>query len=59
MDKPYKIKCTKCGKIIWSTYEGEWVKCDCKDCFIYVDQTKHYTRVGGDRSQIVVLAEEE
>jgi len=41
-----KYQCPDCLSIISSSYSGEFVSCTCGKCF--VDQTKYYTRVGGN-----------
>lgn len=40
------IMCSHCKTILWSDHEGEYVTCECGDCFC--DQTKYYGRYGGD-----------
>jgi hypothetical protein len=49
---PAKFKCPKCETVIWSRYPGQFCGCKCGDCF--VDQTRYYSRHGGD----VVLVEQ-
>ena len=40
--KPPKFQCTKCGDIIWSRTEGEYVSCSCGSTA--VDYTRYYGR---------------
>lgn len=42
---PPKYQCTKCGDIIWSRAEGEYVSCSCGS--IAVDYTRCYGRLIG------------
>ena len=39
---PPKFQCTKCGDIIWSRTEGEYVACSCGSTA--VDYTRYYGR---------------
>lgn len=41
-----RIKCTKCGDIIQSTFRHDFVRCSCRSTFI--DGGDAYTRCGGD-----------
>lgn len=56
-EKAKRIQCKACNKVIFSSYSGEWVKCDCKKDFIYIDQTEFYIRMGGEREQMIFLGE--
>ena len=40
------VKCLTCGDSIKSSYEGHFIKCECKKVFI--DETRYYVRIGGD-----------
>lgn len=39
-----KIKCLRCGDTIKGDMKGTFIECKCKN--IYIDETKHYCRVG-------------
>lgn len=41
-----EVICLKCATIIFSTYSGEFVRCECGACF--VDETEYYHRLGGN-----------
>ena len=41
---PTKYLCSDCREVIFSSYPGEFVTCKCGN---FVDQTRHYTRMGG------------
>lgn len=41
-----KVQCRKCKTVIHSTYDGEFVQCKCSA--IFADQTKYYSRYGGN-----------
>ena len=43
--KPEVYYCDGCRDLIWSACPGEWACCACGES--YVDQTRHYTRIGG------------
>lgn len=47
------VMCRKCCTMIWSDRSGEFVSCECGA--IYVDQTPHYARYGGDPGDFVLL----
>jgi hypothetical protein len=49
-----KLRCNECGKIIHSRYSGEFVTCACDDP-IYIDETEHYVRTGGNPKKITRL----
>ena len=57
--KPWqkKIKCAKCGDVIYSKYDGQMVSCSCGA--IAVDQTPHYSRYIGNMPDFIHLDEKE
>ena len=42
---PTKYRCTKCQDIIYSKWSGHYAQCTCGETF--VDETRHYVRLGG------------
>lgn len=50
-----KIKCLKCKDIIEGDGKGTLISCKCKEC--YIDETKYYTRIGGDINKIKRIEE--
>lgn len=47
--KPPKYRCKDCGAVIFSSYPGEFVRCNCPaPDYIFVDFTQHYGRMGGN-----------
>lgn len=40
------LLCNNCKSLVMSRYSGQWVQCECKN--IYVDETEHYARMGGN-----------
>jgi len=52
-----KVRCRKCDDVIWSKFAGQFVMCKCGS--IYVDQTPHYSRYGGDPTLFEYIEEEE
>lgn len=49
-----KIQCAKCKEIIFSKYQGHFSRCSCPD-YIFIDETRHYCRIGGNLDQIIYL----
>lgn len=52
--KPVVYQCTQCQGYMWSRYSGNWDDCEC-GCS-YVDQTFHYTRLGGKAELVAPLS---
>lgn len=54
-----KVTCKHCGTTIYSITEGRFAECECKKTFI--DETKYYTRIGGDEEELIIqsLTEED
>lgn len=48
-------QCAKCGDIIESTYQHDFVSCSCGA--IFVDGGREYIRSGGDREDFISLLE--
>ena len=55
-DWQVKVKCKLCDDTIWSTYDGEFIRCKCGA--IFCDQTPYYSRYGGNRGDMVFLPTE-
>ncbi len=51
-----KWKCAICSDVIFSKYEGEFVRCQCGA--IAVDQTAHYSRFIGDINNFLKVPKE-
>ena len=46
--------CRDCRKEIKSEYPGQFSQCDCpEEAAIYIDQTRYYTRMGGDQAKFI------
>lgn len=52
-----KYKCVKCGDVIYSKHEGQYVSCKCGA--IAVDQTKHYQRRIGETKDFIKIEKEQ
>lgn len=52
-----RVKCAKCGNIIYSKYDGQYRSCICGA--IAVDQTPSYGRYIGNMSDFIYLDEKE
>ena len=51
---PTVYTCRDCGKEIKSEYPGQFSQCDCpEETAIYIDETRHYTRRGGDQAKFI------
>lgn len=50
-----KLRCAKCDDVVFSKYSGDWSKCKCGA--IYVDETDHYCRMGGNAEDIIRIYE--
>lgn len=48
-----KYQCADCKDIIWSKYEGEFVRCKCDN--IFIDETRYYCRWGFKKSKPVLV----
>lgn len=53
--KMIKIKCAKCGDIIFSHYYGHYASCSCGA--IAIDQTEFYVRVNGNPDDVISVNE--
>lgn len=51
-----KVLCKKCGDIIKGDGKGTFIQCKCKSC--YIDETKHYCRVGGNPKEIEIIKDD-
>lgn len=47
-----KIQCKDCREILYSKHSGDFNRCKCEN-YIFIDETHHYTRVGGNLSNII------
>lgn len=52
-----RIKCAKCGDVIYSKYDGQMISCGCGA--VAVDQTPHYSRYIGNMPDFIHLDEKE
>jgi hypothetical protein len=52
-----RCKCKVCGKVLESRFTHEWVKCDCKENFIYTDGGLDYFHRGGRLENLISLDE--
>jgi hypothetical protein len=50
---PFKYMCLKCEVEIQSKWPGQYVECECGECF--VDCTPHYVRLGGGKELLQVV----
>ncbi len=53
------LTCLECNTTIWSRYEGEFTVCKCWTDSngakgIFIDETEHYTRRGGNMMRVLV-----
>ena len=54
--KPIIYYCGHCEDVIWSATPGQFAQCKCGNS--YVDQTRHYCRVGGNALPVEPILEE-
>jgi hypothetical protein len=57
--KPWQLRtrCRRCQDVIYSRYSGEFRSCRCGA--IFVDQTTHYARMGGEAEDFEILDQED
>lgn len=48
-----KLKCTHCEDIIEGDGKGTFISCKCGK--IYVDETKYYWRIGGNKGDFEII----
>lgn len=51
------IRCKLCKDILIGDMRGTFISCTCGACFI--DETKYYTRIGGEERHIEYISNEE
>jgi CXCXC repeat len=54
---PPTCQCKKCDTVLRSRWEGHFVRCECGESF--VDQTRYYSRYGGEVESVEELLKKE